>query len=120
MVRMGLQLMVVDTVIKPNRNSVATSLGYEFQGQDKDDDIDYVKEVLVYYIEEVEHIIVIRALRWTSFMDCFVRVFDLDAMNSLLWFHGDYSKILEREAKDLKTAGSIMVFVESEGIVIET
>ncbi|PKK62870.1 hypothetical protein RhiirC2_789721 [Rhizophagus irregularis] len=38
--------MVVDTVIKPNRNSVATSLGYEFQGQDKDDDIDYVKEVL--------------------------------------------------------------------------
>ncbi|GBC24829.2 uncharacterized protein OCT59_009380 [Rhizophagus irregularis] len=59
MVRMGLQLMVVDTVIKPNRNSVATSLGYEFQGQDKDDDINYVKEVLVYYIEEVEHIIVI-------------------------------------------------------------
>ncbi|RGB33287.1 hypothetical protein C1646_816147 [Rhizophagus diaphanus] len=102
MVRMCLQLMVVDTVIKPNRNYVATSPGYEFQGQDKDENIDYVKKVFVCYIEEVEHIIIIGALRWTSFMDCFVRVFDLDAMNSLLWFHGDYSKILKREAKGLK------------------
>ncbi|UZO28697.1 uncharacterized protein OCT59_022211 [Rhizophagus irregularis] len=36
--------MVVDTIIKSNRNSVATSLGHELQGQYQDDDIDYVKE----------------------------------------------------------------------------
>jgi hypothetical protein len=44
--------MVVDTIIKPNRNSVATSLGHKLQGQNQDDDIEYVKE-LICYIEEV-------------------------------------------------------------------
>ncbi|GBC04108.1 hypothetical protein RclHR1_05510009 [Rhizophagus clarus] len=79
------QPMVVDTINKPSR---AASLGCKLQDQDQDDDIDYVKE-LVCYIEEVsnygfEHIIVIGDYIGLLFMDCFGRVFDLDAMGVMV------------------------------------
>ncbi|CAB4394894.1 unnamed protein product [Rhizophagus irregularis] len=54
------------------------------------------------------------------FMDRFGRLFDLDAMNSLLWLRGDYSKIAEREAKGLTNNwGASWIIVESKGIVVE-
>jgi hypothetical protein len=54
------------------------------------------------------------------FMDRFGRLFDLDAMNSLLWLRGDYSKIAEREAKGLTNNwGASWITVESKGIVVE-
>ncbi|PKC14814.1 hypothetical protein RhiirA5_451273 [Rhizophagus irregularis] len=117
--------MVVDTITKPNRNSVATSIRYKLEVQDQDDDIGYVKG-LDGYIEEVgyygfEHIIVIgERYDGILFMDCFGRLFDLDAMSGLLWLRGDYNKIAERKAKGLvNDPGASWIFVVSEGIVVE-
>lgn len=102
-------LMVVDMITKSNCNHIATSLGLELQDEDQDDDIGYMKEDLVCYIEEVgnygfDHIIVIgECYRGLLFMDCFGHVFDLDSMGNVLWLLGDYSKRVERVTKGLKT-----------------
>ncbi|RGB42068.1 hypothetical protein C1646_738717 [Rhizophagus diaphanus] len=117
--------MVVDTITKQNRNSVATSIRYKLEVQDQDDDIGYVKG-LDGYIEEVgyygfEHIIVIgERYDGILFLDCFGRLFDLDAMSGLLWLRGDYDKLTERKAKGLENdPGASWIFVVSEGIVVE-
>jgi hypothetical protein len=54
--------MVVDTITKPNRNSVATSIRYKLEVQDQDDD---------------------RLCERTLFMDCFGCLFDLNAMSGM-------------------------------------
>jgi hypothetical protein len=52
-------------IIKSNCNHIATSLDFELQNENQDDNIDYIKEDLVCYIEKVsnygfDHIIIIR------------------------------------------------------------
>ncbi|RGB43586.1 hypothetical protein C1646_749601 [Rhizophagus diaphanus] len=46
-------LMIVDMFTKSDRNHIANSLGLELQDRDQNDDIGYMKKVLVCYIEEV-------------------------------------------------------------------
>ncbi|RGB22119.1 hypothetical protein C1646_748596 [Rhizophagus diaphanus] len=117
--------MVVDMVMKSYRNYIATSLGLKVQDDDQGDDIDYIKEDLVGYIEEVrdygfDHIIIIGE-RYCGllFMDCFGRVFSWDSMGNILWLLGDYSEIVERVTKGLKNSRKIPWIVKSNGIVIE-
>jgi hypothetical protein len=94
--------MIVDIVMKSNRNYIATSLGLE--------------EVIDYGFD---HIIIIGE-RYCGllFMDCFGRVFSLDSMDNVSYLLGDYSERVERVAKELK-ASRVPWIVKSNGIVIE-
>ncbi|GBC06364.1 hypothetical protein RclHR1_00680008 [Rhizophagus clarus] len=120
--------ILIDTIMKPNRCYIANSLGYEIYDKDQEDYINYIKEELNCYIEEVmeygfEHIIIIGEQNCgILFLDCFGRVFNLDGMSSTLVFHGDYLEGVERVTKGFELkwmrwiiesdTGNIVVAVE--------
>ncbi|PKY50377.1 hypothetical protein RhiirA4_406420, partial [Rhizophagus irregularis] len=112
--------------MKPNRCYIANSLGYEILDKDQDDYINYIKEELNIYIEEVmeygfDHIIIIGEQDCgILFLDCFGRVFILDAMSSTLVFHGGYFKGVESVTKGFELK-SVQWIIESDtGNIVET
>ncbi|RGB26278.1 hypothetical protein C1646_770627, partial [Rhizophagus diaphanus] len=97
--------ILIDTILKSNRCYIANSLGYKIHDKDQEDYINYIKEELNIYIEEVmeynfDYIIIIGQQNCKIlFLDCFGHMFNLDGMSSTLVFYGDYFKGVERVTK---------------------
>ncbi|GBC40815.1 hypothetical protein GLOIN_2v1844033 [Rhizophagus irregularis DAOM 181602=DAOM 197198] len=118
--------ILIDTIMKPNRCYIANSLGYGILDKDQDDYINYIKEELNIYIEEVmeydfDHIIIIGEQDCgILFLDCFGRVFILDAMSSTLVFHGDYFKGVESVTKGFELKSVEWIIESDTGNIVET